>query len=193
MSIFDITIYQTVEHRHDQTEEALIAQGPIFCESDDAWLGSGYYFWDSRIEDAHWWGKHAYIRKNKSYRICQAQMTLNRLTCFDLLGCIDHVKEFFFSIDTIQKHQGAGSGILVEDVLCYMRSLPNWNYGAIRAEPSPTYSNNKSNVKPHAYFPGLNFWLAETNKVQICINDKAKVNFRQFCVVTTFEIDRNDV
>ena len=40
--------YQTLENRNnpDQIEE----QGPFLCNRKSAWLGEGYYFWDSFIE-----------------------------------------------------------------------------------------------------------------------------------------------
>lgn len=48
-------IFQTVKDLDnvDQLEQ----QGPIFCDSNSAWLGHGYYFWDSEIDLAHWCGK----------------------------------------------------------------------------------------------------------------------------------------
>ena len=51
-------IYQTVEDRGnpDYVEQ----HGPFICTNKNAWLGEGYYFWDTIIELAHWWGNLCY-------------------------------------------------------------------------------------------------------------------------------------
>jgi hypothetical protein len=43
------------KYYHTQEDRGEILNAPIKCISDKAWLGDGYYFWES-IEDAHWWG-----------------------------------------------------------------------------------------------------------------------------------------
>lgn len=65
-------IYQTLEDR--QNYEEIEAHGPYFCSEryqngilkkgvKEPWLGEGYYFWDSRISDAQWWGDTIYSKK----------------------------------------------------------------------------------------------------------------------------------
>src|SRR5574344_2178285 len=79
-------IYQTLEERNnnDQVEK----HGPYFCSLyDDSgrlkngikepWLGEGYYFWDARINDAHWWGKTIYLREKKGYIVCHTQYDMH--------------------------------------------------------------------------------------------------------------------
>lgn len=64
-------IYQALENR--ENDEEVEEHGPFFCSEVESsgnmkkgvrepWLGSGYYFWDSRIEDAKWWGETVYRR-----------------------------------------------------------------------------------------------------------------------------------
>ncbi len=64
-------IYQALENRNN--DEFVEEHGPFFCSLVDThgkvkngvkepWLGAGYYFWDSRIEDAKWWGATVYPR-----------------------------------------------------------------------------------------------------------------------------------
>ena len=42
-----LTGYHTVEDRDNPDE--IEADGPFKCTRGDAWLGPGYYFWDSKI------------------------------------------------------------------------------------------------------------------------------------------------
>lgn len=62
-------IYQTLEDKDN--DEEIERHGPYFCSvyeidgspkkgSKEPWLGGGYYFWDTRINDAHWWGRTVY-------------------------------------------------------------------------------------------------------------------------------------
>ena len=66
--------YQTLENRNnpDKIEE----QGPFLCSHKNAWLGKGYYFWDSFIENAHWWGQKGARYKN-GYVICESTFELD--------------------------------------------------------------------------------------------------------------------
>ncbi len=83
--------YQTLEDRdnYDHVEE----YGPFKCNHKNAWLGSGYYFWDSFIENAHWWGKEGAKYKN-GYLICESSFELNEEECFNLLDNPDHIRTF---------------------------------------------------------------------------------------------------
>lgn len=54
----DKTLYQTVEDRNNPSE--IETEGPFLCVRNNAWLGRGYYFWDTFVELAHWWGNTIY-------------------------------------------------------------------------------------------------------------------------------------
>lgn len=69
-------IYQTLEDRNNDNE--IETHGPYFCSLHDdkgqikhgiktPWLGEGYYFWDTRKEDAQWWGEITYNKNQKGY------------------------------------------------------------------------------------------------------------------------------
>lgn len=69
----DTDIYQTLEDRQNYGE--VEEHGPFFCYVRDdngipksgvkePWLGEGYYFWDTRITDAQWWGDTVYSQKD---------------------------------------------------------------------------------------------------------------------------------
>lgn len=81
-------IFQTLGNRDNADE--VEAHGSYLCRSARAWLGEGYYFWDSLIENAHWWGHSAY---NDDYFICQALFRYEDDTIFDLVGDPLHLKE----------------------------------------------------------------------------------------------------
>ena len=50
----EIQIYQAIAKKGSPSEREKL--GPIFCV-DNPWLGEGYYFWDSILTNAEWWGK----------------------------------------------------------------------------------------------------------------------------------------
>ena len=94
-----MVLYQTVEDRNNP--DYIEANAPFQCNRKDAWLGMGYYFWDTFLENAHWWGKTNY-QKN-GYVIVEFTSAFVSDKCFDLQGNMEHVKylkeisEFFRS------------------------------------------------------------------------------------------------
>ena len=48
-------LYQTVDDRRNI--KYVLENAPFKCTRNDAWLGEGYYFWDTFINFAHWWGE----------------------------------------------------------------------------------------------------------------------------------------
>ena len=56
-------LYQTLEDRSniDYVEE----NGPFICRRNSAWLGIGYYYWDTFVDNAHLWGEKIYKKNNK--------------------------------------------------------------------------------------------------------------------------------
>ena len=56
-------IFQTLEDRNNPDE--VESQGPFIC-TNNPWLGKGYYFWDTFLDLAHWWGTKAFFKlRNK--------------------------------------------------------------------------------------------------------------------------------
>ena len=99
MKITDI--YQTLEDR--QNDEEVEDHGPYFCSeryangilksgTKEPWLGEGYYFWDTRIADARWWGDTVY--SSKGYIICKTTYDQNSPLLYDLVGDIRQFDEF---------------------------------------------------------------------------------------------------
>lgn len=82
-------IYQTVEDR--ENPDYVEQHGPFICTNKNAWLGEGYYFWDTIIELAHWWGNLCY--KDSGYIICQSACDDKLEKVFDLVGRPEHLIE----------------------------------------------------------------------------------------------------
>ncbi len=116
-------LYQAV--RNSET----IPDKPCFC-SQNAWLSKGYYFWDTDIKNAHWWGK---VHYQNNYMIGETACDKNSPYLYDLVGDLDKRQEFF-KIKNIL-NQETGKEVLVEDVILFLRHVIKFPYKAIRAYP----------------------------------------------------------
>lgn len=85
----NLTLIQTLEDR--QNPDYIESNGPFYCAHKHAWLGHGYYFWDTHIELGHWWGETIYGENR--YVVCTAKGKLDN-TCWDLHGNGQHRIDF---------------------------------------------------------------------------------------------------
>ena len=170
------TIYQTLEDRDN--DEEVQEHGPYWCDLYEAdgkkkegikepWLGAGYYFWDTLIENAHWWGKKIYLRKKAKYIICQSQYDSHSPHLFDLVGNVSHYREFVDCV-AVMESNGKGQKRSFPEVLAYLKQHADFRYKAIRARPHPLKF-----VSANIYFPGGQMELEKLDKVQICFFDKS--------------------
>ena len=168
------TIYQTLEDRDN--DEEVQEHGPYWCDLYEAdgkkkegikepWLGAGYYFWDTLIEDAHWWGRTIYPKKG--YIVCQSQYDSHSPHLFDLVGNVSHYREFVDCVVLI-KSNGKGQKRSFPQVLAYLKQHADFRYKAVRAQPHPLKF-----VSANIYFPGGQMELEKLDKVQICFFDKS--------------------
>ena len=69
---------------HTQERHHIRLTAPIICNRDDAWLGTGYYFWWYAI-DAVLWGKNS-KKTTGWYEVYQAEISLDKVlnTSFNL-------------------------------------------------------------------------------------------------------------
>lgn len=169
----DTDIYQTLEDRQNYGE--VEEHGPYFCYAREGngkpksgvkepWLGEGYYFWDTRIADAKWWGNIVY--RQKGYIICHTTYDQHSHLLYDLVGDMKQFDEFVACADFIKAKLNT-SIVSFSVVLTYMKKLPEFDYKAIRAWPLP-YSVEKTIIK----FPGDRLVLGKADKIQICFFDK---------------------
>ena len=85
----DKTLYQTVEDRNNPSE--IETEGPFLCVRNNAWLGRGYYFWDTFVELAHWWGNTIYQGK---YVVCQSYCDGLLPDTYDLYDDFETLRDF---------------------------------------------------------------------------------------------------
>ena len=155
-----ISLYQAVDGKRPEGN----ASGPIFCDDSEAWLGSGYYFWDDSFESALWWGKNhyfGYFFVNLYYYDYHSDEFL------DLVGNTEHrryIKKRFDSLVSRRNDQYT-IGELIEIL---KQKDPDFSFLAVRALPIP------SNVpRFHKFFydkEGV-FYFDANEKIQMCVID----------------------
>lgn len=130
--------YHTLEDRDNADE--VEANGPFICTRKTAWLGDGYYFWDSDLELAHEWGRIGYQLRGKQYLICQGEILCDDFI-FDLVGDVLHQKEFLAMMDLLLEQLPDNAEVRMVDVLDFLRSNEVFPYNAIRA--ADNYSKSR--------------------------------------------------
>jgi hypothetical protein len=172
----EVTLFHTVKDKKNPDE--VNAKGPFVCV-DDAWLGIGYYFWDSHIELAHWWGdRHC----KKNYMICRAEGIIDD-RCLDLLDgrqrvlFQDKCKEFLRRLGKKQ-HQ-----VLLPEMLTYWISLEGDIFNSVRAVPT-SFNGFAMNTTFKLKFSNRNAAFFDFNlPVQICLYDKKALSLQDFRVI----------
>lgn len=158
-------LYQTVE---DRTNPNYIKENaPFPCNKENAWLGNGYYFWDTFIENAHWWGKVGY---KSNYVICRYECTFEKLNCFDLVGNTEQMLDFSNCIDFLKDKNLIDHKTTVARILEYLKEISEFNYDSIRVYGIASKSKKedfrlKFNLSNPAY-------LAYKPTIQICLYHK---------------------
>lgn len=152
-------LYQSVEDR------GRVEYTPIFCEAKDAWLGKGYYFWDSEIKDAHWWGQEHY---NGFYVICQSKYDYDSLEYFDLLGNTDHRKYLFtFAEALINRYRKQYSVAETLELLKLIDKSFLQNYKAVRALPESL----ETKVRRLYFDKNEKYFISNRTRIQMCVID----------------------
>jgi len=133
-------IYQTLEDRNNA--DIIESDGPFKCNNNQAWLGSGYYFWESFIENAHWWGRECNSYSN-GYVICKANYNLDQEFCFNLIDNPDHIKNFQKTIRLLKEKGLYNNKTTVSRIIYYLKdTLKLFKYDATRVYG--VHSKNKN-------------------------------------------------
>lgn len=172
-----VKAYQTLEDRGNI--DYLENNGPFKCTRSNAWLGFGYYFWDTKIEWAYNWGKNSYKNIGKDYVIGECQLELDE-TCFDLFGSVEHQSSFTEVIELLKTHPNTkgANNLNVPNVITYMKSKGIFDYKSIRASDM-SYMNN---VK--IYFTKKKKEYTILNpRVQVCVINLNGVFINPFKIV----------
>ncbi|MFN7259907.1 MAG: hypothetical protein ACK5TU_08430 [Cyclobacteriaceae bacterium] len=176
-----ITLFQTLEDRNNPEE--VEEKGPFIARAATAWLGTGYYFWDTHIELGHWWGKTVY---GGEYIICRAFGDLDN-TCFDLHGNGVHRLDFMEACNQIVKSKlSTMDRLLVPHVLTYIKKTTSFPYKAIRALAMVSIMRNSENsyvVVTMRYRAGNKAFFDIKPPVQVCLIEKKALSLTNYRVV----------
>ena len=170
----EVTGYQTLEDS-DNIDE-IEFDGPFKCTRSDAWLGHGYYFWDSNLEWAIDWGKNSYNKRGKEFVIGSCRINLD--SCFDLIGNVEHQQEL---IDVIKVMQESGlikgeKKFILPNILEYLKHKGLFTYNSIRS------ADNYNPIQIH-YGENRQEYLMINQRVQICVIKKNEVILTPFGVI----------
>jgi hypothetical protein len=174
-----ILIYQTLKNK--ENPDYIKDNGPFKCNWKNSWAGEGYYFWDSFIENAHWWGSN---HQQNNYIIAEAKIDVSTSTCFDLVGNTKHMKDFGDSIDLMKSKNLFKQNTTVARVIHYMKdTLKIFDFYAIRLyginskdkNLVPNYRISFELKKPQ--------YLDYKPAIQICIYNISKLNFKNWQIV----------
>ena len=160
-----------------------VPEDPIYCSTCDARLGEGYYFWDSAINAAHWWGRKHY---HGNYIICQSFYDAHSDRYFDLLGNVKHRSVLNECADILRQRKPDDFSLaeVLELLKC---QLPQFKelYWAIRAEAiNKSYPDRKHDIPlikgecslcDEVDIPfehgGKRLVLSCSQRVQVCVTD----------------------
>jgi hypothetical protein len=125
--IDNILLIQTIRDTGDP--DKIENGGAILCNTNKAWVGHGYYFWDTHIELGHWWGQVHYENK---YMICTADGIIDD-SCFDLHAKGKHRIIFKELVEEIIKRNiSTKEKILVAHVIEFYKKLKSFEFNSIR-------------------------------------------------------------
>ncbi|GLU50733.1 hypothetical protein Dfri01_01940 [Dyadobacter frigoris] len=176
-------LHQTLENRENPDE--VEKSGPFRCNWQNTWLGEGYYFWDTFIENAHWWGE---VRYNDNYIICEAQCDFDSSTCFDLVGDTDHMNDFNISLNFLKDQRLIDNKTSFARIFNFIRvKIPDFKFQAVRVygiKSISDYNENYAKFRHRVMFePNKPQYLDYKPPIQICIFEKKGLNLRNFKIV----------
>lgn len=159
--------YHTLQDRGNPRE--IEQEGSKYCYQNNAWLGHGYYFWDTEISWAHRWKKG----DPKGYMICEAKILIDERT-FDLFGNVAHQKEYLTCVNIMKSL--SINNVSVPNVIQYLKSKTDFEYNSIRAFDDP---------KPiqFSYDDKSNEQISFNKRVQVCLIDRTNLLLDSFRVI----------
>ncbi|GEN77493.1 hypothetical protein [Chryseobacterium hagamense] len=174
-------LYQTLEDRNNP--EYIDANGPFKCRKKTSWLGDGYYFWDSFIELAHFWGKNSGYT---NYVICHATADLNEELCYDLASNISHIKDMRNIVDRMVSEGYANKGTTVKRIIEFMKKIHCFTHYAVRILGTSSIAANDGNesfLQRFKFDEKLPAYLDLIPPIQVCIYDCTKVSLNSYQII----------
>ncbi|MCZ8020418.1 MAG: hypothetical protein O9302_08775 [Cyclobacteriaceae bacterium] len=177
----EITLFQTLEDR--ENPDVIERDGPFQCRFKTAWLGLGYYFWDTHIQLGHWWGRLNYP---SGYVICRSSAILDD-TCWDLHGNGRHREEFEKTCEElISKKLSTRDSLLVPQVITYLANSKRFPFRAIRALGMESISHNLTDnfvVFRIKFKYDKKSFLDLRPPVQLCLLDRKALTLKDYVIV----------
>lgn len=171
-----VEAYQTLEDKDNI--DHIEAEGPFECRRKDAWLGFGYYFWDTNMDWAIAWGENSYKTYKKDFVIAKCQLDLTN-NCFDLVGNVKHQMDLMQSMQVMIKSNKIKNEDekIIPNILLFMKSMGLFDFKSIRA------SDMHKNILKLHFKTGKGEYMIINQRVQICVIEKKDVLLRPFSVV----------
>jgi len=171
-------LYQTLKDKGNP--DYIENNAPFLCKWSNAWLGDGYYFWDTFIENAHWWGK---MRHGTSYVICKAECDFSSDLCFDLVGDTEHMQVFDDTIKFLKSKKLVNEETTVSRIINFLRTkIPDFNFEAIRVYGIKSISDHKEEYKKYRhrliFEESKDQYLDYKPAIQLCLFKKTSMNLR---------------
>lgn len=173
-------IYQTLQDWNNPND--VRDNGPFPCTSDDAWLGDGYYFWDTFLDLAHWWGE---AQHNGKYIIVKGVCKFKRKHCFDLQGEPEHMA-LFISIAKLFESEGyLFDDTTVNEILEYLKENGMFDYKAVRAVGVQSISPTKWPQYSYRllFNPETKHFIELMPAIQICFYDKNCMDMKDYEII----------
>lgn len=171
-------LYQTLKDKGNP--DYIEDNAPFICKWENAWLGNGYYFWDTFIENAHWWGK---VRHNNSYVICGAECDFSSDLCFDLVGDTEHMQDFDDTVNLLKEKKLVDENTTVSRIINFLKEkIPDFKFEAIRVYGIKSISDYNEEYKKYKH--RLIFEVSKPQyldykpAIQLCLFKKTSLNLR---------------
>lgn len=182
-------LYQTLEDRDNV--DYVEANGPFPGNVRERWLGEGYYYWDTIIDAAHYWGIVSYKNKGKGYIIAKSEVNIPKENLLNLLEP-EQIVMFSRWRDSYAK-TFPKSTVTVEKVLKHAENIMGvaFPYVAIKAEFKDCfkYKEYQDRIYPT---PSGRAYLDMKPPVQVCIRKKSIIGSDNFKVIYPIEYAGQD-
>lgn len=167
------TLYHTI--RKDRIVAASVKNAPYRCVYN-AWLGEGYYFWDSFIELAKWWGE---VHYRGNYVVTETTANFGDDAVFDLVGNTDHIKVFAQYAEILENKLNCE--VMAAQILEHMKKHTSLldTFKAVRADGRLSLKKSPENAP---YIKHIRFsydhpqYLDILPPIQYCVFEKTDVN-----------------
>lgn len=177
-------LYQTLEDLDNV--DYVEANGPFPGNVRERWLGEGYYYWDTIIDAAHYWGIVSYKNKGKDYIIAKSEVDIPNENLLNLLEP-EQIVMFSKWRDSFAK-TFPESSVTVEKVLKHAENIMGaaFPYIAIKAEFKDCfkYKEYQDRIYPNPY---ARAYLDLRPPVQVCIRHKSVIGPDNFKVIFPIE------